>query len=278
MNKGLYFYCVREKASSDFSGEGVDGEQVQTRSYRDLEAVVGEVPLAKFGSEEIQNKAEEDLPWIKEKAQTHERVIEEAMGLQSRPFPQTDDPLENKGLRAVIPMKFGIIFENKDSLEDTLEEHYSQFERDLERLKGKQEWSVKVYLDNETFQQQVKKDNPAVEEKQQEIAEQSEGRAYFSQKEVDEVVSEQADKIKEDYIESFFEDLKKHAQAGTKGEDLEKELTGKSLPMVLNMIFLVPEQELENFTNKVEQLNKEFKSKGFKFEYSGPWPPYNFIV
>lgn len=181
------------------------------------------------------------------------------------------------GVLSIIPMKFGTIFKTKEKLEETLKKHYRQFRESLERLKGKQEWAVKVYLNRKAFEEEVKKVSKVVQEKEKEIAQLPEGIAYFMQKQIDEAVSKEADKAIENYTEIFFETLKKYAEAETKGKILEKELTGKSLSMVLNAIFLVSEEKLEDFIKEIDKLNKDYKPKGFNFEYAGPWPPYNFI-
>lgn len=288
MDKGFYLYCIRPRtrtssvrgrarSESKFSVEGIDGGEIFATPYQDLEAIVSEVSLEEFGSEEIQKKAQENLGWIKEKAFLHEKVIEEAMELKNPPFLWGKDPLKNKGLKAIIPMKFGTIFKTKENLEETFKKHYNQFKESLESLKRKQEWSVKIYLNRKVFEEEIKKVSEVVQEKEKEIAQLPEGMAYFMQKQIDDAVSKEADRALENYTENFFETLKKYAKAGSKGKILEKELTGRSLPMALNIIFLVSEEKLEDFIKEINKLNQEYKSKGFNFEYSGPWPPYNFI-
>ena len=262
--KGLYLYCIRGKSDSKFSTEGIDGGEVFAIPYQDLEAIVSEVSLEEFGSEEIQRKAHEDLKWIKEKAQLHEQAVEEAMKKRDE-------------ILSIIPMKFGTIFKTKEKLVQTLKKYYSKFKKTLESLAGKQEWSVKAYLNRKVFEEEVKKVSKVVQEKEKEIAQLPEGIAYFMQKQIDEATSKEADRALQNYTEIFFETLEKYAEAGTKGKILEKELTGKSLPMVSNVIFLVSEERLEGFIKEIDKLNRDYKPKGFNFEYAGPWPPYNFI-
>jgi len=264
MDKGFYLYCIREKGNSEFSTEGIGGGKIFATPYQDLEAIVSEVSLEEFGSEEIQRKAQEDLKWIKEKAQLHEQAVEEAMK-------NSDEIL------SIIPMKFGTIFKTKENLEETLKKYYNQFKESLERLKGKQEWSVKAYLNRKAFDEEVKKVSSVIQEKEKEISTMPEGMAYFMQKQIDDVVSKEAKNALQKYGETFFETLKQHVSAGTKGKILEKEITGKTLPMALNMIFLVSEEKLEDFIKEINKLKEEYKAKGFNFEYSGPWPPYNFV-
>ncbi|MBU4370216.1 GvpL/GvpF family gas vesicle protein [Patescibacteria group bacterium] len=261
---GLYLYCVKEKNNSEFSEKGINGGKIFVVPYKGLEAIVSQVDLKEFSSNEIQRKAD-NLGWIKEKAQLHEQIIEEAMG-------------KEKGkIIPVIPMKFGTIFKSKEKLEETLKKYYSKFKKTLENLAGKQEWGVKIYLNRKIFEKEVKKVSHEIQKKEEEMISMPEGVAYFMQKQIDDAVKKEADKTFQNYIENFFNNLKEFSAAGTKGKILEKELTGKSLPMTMNAIFLVSEKKLKGFIKEINNLNKEFKSKGFTFEYSGPWPPYNFV-
>ena len=277
---GFYLYCIRNKNGPKISGWGINGdERVYVVPYREIEAVVSEVDLEEFSSEEIQRKAQEDLNWIKEKAQIHEKVIEKAMGLNAdlRGLYADRRGKNPRGITAVIPMKFGTIFKTRKKLEGAIKKHYFTFKKGLENLTGKQEWSVKVYLNRKILEEEVKKNSSAVREKEKEVASMPEGMAYFMQKQVDEVVSKETDKIFRDYGEKIFKTLRRRAESGLRGKILEKEFTGKSLPMFLSAIFLVSEEKLEDFVKEINKLNKEYKNKGFVFEYSGPWPPYNFI-
>lgn len=266
MNKGLYLYCIRNiTKNEEWEIKGIDAKSnVFSFPYQNIEAIVSKIDLKEFGTKEVQRRAQEDLKWIKEKAQIHEKIIEKAM--------KKDDKV-----LGIIPMKFGTIFKSKEKLEETLKKYYSKFKKTLENLAGKQEWGVKIYLNRKIFEKEVKKVSHEIQKKEEEMISMPEGVAYFMQKQIDDAVKKEADKTFQNYIENFFNNLKEFSAAGTKGKILEKELTGKSLPMTMNAIFLVSEKKLKGFIKEINNLNKEFKSKGFTFEYSGPWPPYNFV-
>ncbi len=264
--EGLYLYCIREKTDTHcFSTRGVDGRgEVFVIPFRELEAVVSEVSLEEFTSEEIQKKAREDLNWIKEKALAHEKVIEEAM--------RKDDKL-----LSLIPMRFGTIFKEREKLEETLNRDYSKIREVLDRIRGKQEWSVKVYLKNrEKFEQVIKEKNETIKEKEKEIASLPEGMAFFMEEELKEVISRELEKELNNIVEVLFEGLKKQAVDATKCKILEKELTGRREPMVLNAAYLISEGKIEDFKKAAEALNQQIQANGFCLEYSGPWPAYNF--
>ena len=265
--EGLYLYCIGEKIGIPcFSTRGIDGKgEVFTLTYRELEAVVSKVSLEEFASGEIQKKAKEDLNWIKEKAVTHEKVIEEAM--------RKDDKV-----LSLVPMRFGTIFKEKERLEETLNKDYPRIREVLDRIRGKQEWSVKIYLkDKKTFEQTIKEKNEAVIEKEKEIASLPEGMAFFMEEELKEVIAKEVEKGSNNIVEVLFESLRKQAVAAIKIKILGKELTGRREPMILNAAYLISEEKIENFKEETEGLNQEIQTKGFYLEYSGPWPPYNFV-
>ena len=266
--KGLYLYCIREKTDTPFSSssKGIDGKYgVTIFSYQDLEAVVSKVSVEEFASEEIQKKAQEDLRWIKEKAVAHEKVVEEAM--------RKNDKVLN-----LVPMRFGTIFKDTASLEEALKKDYSKIKKTLDRIRGRQEWSVKIYLkDRGKLEQVIKEKNKAIKEKEKEIASLPEGMAFFMEEELKEVISRELEKELNNIVEVLFEGLKKQAVDATKCKILQKELTGRREPMVLNAAYLVPEEKIEDFKEKTEGSNQEIQAKGFYIEYSGPLPAYNFV-
>jgi hypothetical protein len=266
--QGLYFYCLREKTENSprISTKGIDGTgDVFTIAHRELEAVVSKISLEEFGSGEIQKRAQEDLGWIKEKALAHEKVIEEVM--------------RNKdNVLSVIPMRFGTIFKEEGSLRETLSKDYSKIKEVLERIHGKQEWSVKAYLkDKRKFEQVIKEKNEVIKEKEKEIASLPEGMAFFMEEELKEVISKETDRELKNIVDVLFESLKKLAVNAVKNKILAKELTGKQESMVLNAGYLISEEKIEDFKKAVETLNQEIKANGFCLEYSGPWPAYNFV-
>lgn len=265
--KGLYLYCIRKITDTpSFSVKGIDGKgDVFVIPFRELEGVVSKVSLEEFASEEIQKKAQEDLNWIKEKTIIHEKVIEEKMQ-------------RNEEILSVIPMKFGTIFKNKENLEKTLNEHYGQFKTTLEKLEGKQEWSIKLYLtDRKKIEREIKSKSPIIKEKEKEIADLPEGVGYFMEGELKKLISRDIDKKLKKTQKTLFKGFKLYAEESRMGKILGKELTGRLEQMVLNASYLIKKEKVEDFKKEAEMINQKIKTRGLSLEYSGPWPPYNFV-
>ena len=257
--KGFYLYCIRKKGNGKFSVKGIGGGEVFSIPYRSLEAIVSEVDLDEFDSEEIQKKAQEDLKWIGEKAQEHEKVIEGAMATGP-----------------VIPMQFGVIFKTKEKLEETLSKKFDQFKQSLEKLAGKQEWSVKVFLKKNIFREAIENQNEAVLAKKKEIEAMTKGMAFFAQKQIDKVVEEEKDKELDRITEDIYENLGQLSFSKNRAKILEKDFTGRVEEMILNSFYLIEESKLSQFQKMVEDFKEKYNSRGVVIEMAGPWPYYHF--
>lgn len=47
--------------------------------------------------------------------------------------------------------------------------------------------------------------------------------------------------------------------------------------MVLNVSYLIKKEKIEDFRVEAERINPQIRANGLGLEYSGPWPPYNFV-
>ena len=265
--KGFYLYGICpfvkiKKLPDKDASEGIGGGKVFRIPYQDIEAIVSGVSLKEFGSEEIQRKAAEDLEWIKDKALMHEKVIETVMN--------------SCGL--IIPMKFGTIFKERESLAGSLKKDYLKFKGLLGSLQGKEERSIKIYCQSKLFEDEIKKSSSIIQNKLEEIKSLPAGRQYFLEDEVNEMAKKEArNSINNNYIPLFLEKLKGLAEELKENKILGKELTQRRDPMVFNGTFLVKKEKVDKFQGEIQKLQAEYGKIGFAFESSGPWPPYNFV-
>ncbi|MFA5805909.1 MAG: GvpL/GvpF family gas vesicle protein [Melioribacteraceae bacterium] len=263
---GLYLYCIRgENDSSSFSLKGIDNmNEVYVIPYKELEAIVSRISLDEFDSEEIKRKAQENLDWIKEKIVIHEKVVEEAMK-------------RNGKVMSVIPMKFGTIFAGEKRLIETLDKQCEQFKTALNKLEGKEEWGVKMYLTGKgQIEETIKTESEIIKEIERKIAGLPEGIAYFHESELKEAISNEVVKKINYTKKNIYKELKLNAEDAIECKILEKEITGRLESMILNASYLIKKEMVEEFIQSAERKNKELNPQGFSLEYSGPWPPYYF--
>jgi hypothetical protein len=264
--KGFYLYAIRPASHATTFPEikGIDGKSgVFTVFVGDkIWAIVSHVPLKEFGAEEIAHKAQNDLQWIKEKSLIHNRVIMES----------------SKGADgAIVPMKFGLIFKDKEGLVKAVRKDSKKFLGLFEKLKGKEEWSAKVFVGNaELLDESIIANEPALQARKKEIDSLPAGLAYFKEKELRGEMEKRKKDDSSRQSREVYEIFRKFVDEVKFGKILGKEFTARTEPMILNIIFLINKKKINNFFKEAEKVRSMLERKGLIIEIAGPWPPYNF--
>ena len=254
----IYVYCVATGKPDFDHGPGRDIQGLFVIADKGLFAIARKVLEDEFGEGNIEKNIA-DLEWVRAKVMEHEEVVEHVM----------------KG-NVLMPLRFGTIFESDDSLKRMLREKHELFSTTIEGLKEREEWGVKVYVDASKVKSTVETEDCEIAELNREIGESSAGKAYLLRKK------------REDLLRSATES--RVFQCGDicfflLSEESEKAKLNGLLPMnkfrtdsdmVLNAVFLVRKEEIQEFIGTVDYLQNRYGAGGFSFDCTGPWPPYNF--
>ncbi|MCZ9345759.1 GvpL/GvpF family gas vesicle protein, partial [Streptomyces sp. TRM76130] len=108
---------------------GVAGDPPRTLRHHGLVAVVSHVPEADFTEESLKAHLE-DLDWLTATARAHHQVID-ALTVVTTP----------------LPLRLATVFRDDSGVRVMMEEREQTFLRTLERLDGRVEWGVKVYVE-----------------------------------------------------------------------------------------------------------------------------------
>jgi len=150
-----------------------------------------------------------------------------------------------------------------------------KFKKILKSLDGKEEWSVKIYVNEKKLKDEIKNRNKTLKKELKNAKKLPKGADYFKELEVEEKVNRILLKEIEKYSKSFFKALKSLAESARENKILSKEFVGKDDSMILNSAYLVKKDNIKRFKKKLKEL--ESSNESFIFECTGPWPPYNFV-
>jgi len=258
---GLYAYCI-VNARPKISQMGIDGEnKVYAISYKDISALVSKVALSDFEIEEKKARGEEGMEWIKKMALAHEVIVETLM--------KTCQPL--------LPMKFCTILKGSKQVEGVLKNKYLDFKLNLERLKGKEEWGIKMYCDVKKFKEAGLPSDLSTEASAEVEALAKEGAAYLLRKKREDEATQAADQKMMDYAKEVHERVKNYALRTILNAPLPKKVTERKEEMILNGAYLISKEKVPQFEKEAEGLQNKYGKIGFEITCIGPWPPYNFL-
>ena len=249
--EGRYFYCiVNSGKEKDFGQVGVEDSSVYVVAFNDIGAVVHSCEAKPYRTE-AKEKARE---WIL----AHQYVID----------------LAAEEFDTVIPLTFDTIFKgNNETLKMWLSKEYDQLKALSAKLKGKAEYGVQVFIENEFVNRNVK-DIQDVQNLEERLKNASSGVAYLLNKNLEKrrqierhlVIDKYANELCAK-IEKLVDDLK----IGSINKEVPEEWKGKQ--MILNIACLAHKDKIENLGTLLGQLKKE----GFAVRFTGPWPPYSFV-
>jgi len=242
--EGKYVYCIIEGGEKQNFGKiGIDGTTVYTIPCNDVSAVVSDTPLREYEPSEAN-------------ALAHEKVVEHVLQKHT-----------------VLPLGFNNIFINENRVKWLLTKFYRTFRIYLKKLEGKVEMGVKVFYDLETAKRDIENTNDEIKELKEALASKHLKKDRFSREKLVTAVTrkfvEEVSKKAYEYGVRIYEVLGKVAVDSR----LMKRISDD---MIMNGTFLVNRDKMREFEKTLETLRREHENHGLRFQYSGPWPPYNF--
>ncbi|QNP74381.1 GvpL/GvpF family gas vesicle protein [Streptomyces roseirectus] len=237
---------------------GVVGEPPARLAHGSLVAVVSRVPEGDFAEEPLRRHLE-DLDWLTATARAHERVVD-ALTAVTTP----------------LPLRLATVFRDDSGVRVMLEEGEARFRAALERIAGRVEWGVKVYV--------TPQDAPRAAQAQAQAGAPASGRDYLRRRRQESRSQEEAWQRAERFSERLHDALREHADAVRLRPPQNSPISpdGQHAGQnVFNAAFLVRRELSEGFVETVDATKDEATQDGdpgIRVELTGPWAAYSFVA
>jgi hypothetical protein len=245
MTEGIYVYCIIESQEPRTFGKvgiGGRGDDVYTVHHKELAAVVSRTPLMVYDP-------------TRENALTHEHVNEIVM-------------IDN-GFTPV-PMSFGTLFKTEGDIVEFLKDTYDALRDVLKKMKDKLEFGLKVNWDRESVLADVENEYEEIRRLKAQIEGDQASSTYFARMQLGRLVEQALAQKSESFVREIYDELRDAAIASRANKVIGDR-------MIMNGAFLVERDKSEMFDKKVQEIGRRYEGK-LKFNYTGPWPPYNFVT
>ena len=249
----IYVYAItRQPVTPDC--EAVD----QTRHFGaatagDLSAVYTPVAAEEFSQEVIDRRAG-DLEWLGAIGYRHQDVIANLMKAT-----------------AVIPLRAFTLFSSDEALRAYLTENAATLRNVLDRLDGKQEWTLKVEFEPERWSQSLTKRVDSLRDLEQQIQAASAGKAFLLRKKLDDEKKRASHAAEQSVVTEIEKAVLDKLRCETVAETRERrEGAFPQINVLLNRDEEALLQELHT------DLMNRYEAEGVSLALTGPWPPYTF--
>ena len=171
----------------------------------------------------------------------------------------------------VIPLRAFTLFANQSSLRNHLEKEREHFLRILDRIDGKQEWTLRIEFRPEQWNEALVSRFDSLQKLADDIKQAAEGKAYLLRKKLDDEkkrVSRDAEmQVVGEVEKAVMEKLKCDTVAESR---LQR---GGAFPQINVLINRDEEARLQELS---EELTRRYEPEGVTLALTGPWPPYSF--
>lgn len=255
MSDLTYLYCVvqREKppplARAPIGLPGT-GKPRAIDAGGGLWLVAADAPAAEYDAQAIE-RGLQDLAWVSAHAVPHEAVVEFAGRAGT-----------------VLPMKLFTLFHSDDRALEHVAHQRKRVDRLLERLAGREEWGVRMLLDEpravERLAKSARKESKGAS-----------GTEFLLRKKKQRDLSRDVLERGAERATALFDELSRRADdsrrrappAGAAGRRV-----------LLDAAFLVRRGRVKPFQAAVRKVAARLQRDGYDLTLTGPWPPYNFVA
>ncbi|HEX7150820.1 MAG TPA: GvpL/GvpF family gas vesicle protein [Thermoanaerobaculia bacterium] len=249
----LYVYAVTAAAVMP-EVEGVD----RTTRFGSVEAagvaaVFSSVSEEEF-SQDVIDRRSGDLEWLGAIGYRHQDVVAALMK-------QTN----------LVPLRAFTLFSSEEALRRYLTENAELLRRILERLDGRQEWTLRIEFEPQRWSEALVGRVESLRTLQNEIAAASAGKAFLLRKKLDDEKKRASRDAEQQVVAEVERRIMEKLAAETVAESRERR--DGAFPQINVLIQRDEESRLQELR---EELGRAYDSEGITLALSGPWPPYTF--
>ena len=249
----LYVYAItRDPVTPEC--EAVDGSRrFGTTTMDELCAVFTPVDSDAFSQEVIDSRAG-DLEWLGSIGYRHQQVMNELMKRT-----------------ALVPLRAFSLFSSEEAVRAYLHENGPLLSKTLERLAGKQEWTLRIELEPEKWSESLTARVESLRELQSEIADAAPGRAFLLKKKLEEAKKKASQNAEDDLVGEIERVVIEKVGADTIAESRQRR--AGAFPQINVLINRDEETVLQALR---DDLAGRYAPEGVTLALTGPWPPYTF--
>jgi hypothetical protein len=242
---------------------GLDDSDVVLESTDRVAALVSVLDAGRYDASSIEKNGG-DLEWLSPRAVAHDLVLTRASDAASG---------------AVIPLPMFSLFSSRDAVRAMLDERSATLTSTLRRVEAGREFALRVYRVDSELLEAMTTLSPRLGELAREALAASAGQRYLLERKLAGEKKSELRTVSQRIVEEIVTELSaaalRHARSPIpRGSDSDTAANGT---MVLNAAFLVAPAALVDFQKMLTTLVERYGHQGFRFDFTGPWPPYHFV-
>jgi hypothetical protein len=256
-----YVYgVVPSGANIAYAPDGLDDTRLELCTEGNLAAVVSRLDGGRYAPGEIE-RGTGDVEWLAPRAVAHDRVL---------------TWMSDHG--PVVPLPIFSMFSGAPAVREMLSERRSELEAALQRVAGGREYALRVYRIDSELSAIAGELSPRLAELQSAAAAASPGQRYLLERKLDGERKSELQVIGARITHEILNTLRPFALDTADTRITQRTARpGAEGMLILEAAFLVSPEVLNQFQGALTDLVRQHGARGFRFDFTGPWPPYHFV-
>lgn len=256
----LYAYAVTPSTlASAGAPAGIDDAAVNLVPEGDVAALVSSVEAKAYAPERVERLTEE-VGWVAPRATAHDTVVTWA---------------GDRG--PVVPLPIFTLFHDESRVRQMLRERGRELKATLQRVGAGEEYGLRIFRLEDVLARHVSSLSSRVEALERQAREANPGQRYLLERKLETERRGEMRRIAGEAANQSFDALAPLALESVREPLPTKGRDDSAGVAVLNAFFLVKRGALAPFQQALTAIVREHEPHGFKFDFTGPWPPYHFV-
>jgi hypothetical protein len=255
-----YVYgVVASSVETATAPKGIDGGAVTLIPNGEVSALATSVGADDYAPDRVEALTA-DVDWVAARAIAHDRVLTWA---------SDNGP--------VIPFPMWTLFRDAKAVKATLAKRMMELQQTFARIGSGKEFIIRVYVQPGVFKAHVSEHNAEIAKLETDAAKASPGQKYLLERKVDNLRRDAGRDLTARIATEIHDALREAAVEGLREPPVNSGAAREQGRAILNASFLVAPARVVDFQRALTEMVNKYEPSGFKFDFTGPWPPYHFV-
>jgi len=238
---------------------GIDGGKVSLIPNGDVSALATSVGADDYSPERVESLTA-DVDWVSQRAMAHDRVLTWA----------SDNA-------PVIPFPMWTLFRDSKAVEAMLAKRNGELQRTFQRIADGREFIVRVYVQPGVLKDHIAGQTGELGALEAEAARATPGQKYLLQRKIESLRKDAGRDVAAKAAAEIHDALKSESMETVREQPVNSGAPREQGRAILNASFLVKPGRVVHFQEVLTEMVRKYEPSGFRFDFTGPWPPYHFV-
>jgi hypothetical protein len=239
--------------------KGIEGGAVSLIPNGDVAALTTSVSGEDYAPDKVEALTA-DVDWVSDRAIAHDRVLTWA-----------------SDAGAVIPFPMWTLFSDAKAVSSMLSNRMNELRRTFERIRDGREFIVRVYVQAGVLKGHLGQHSAELTSLEAQAAKATPGQKYLLERKIENLRKDAGRDLTGKVADEIFDALSGASMETVREPPVNSGAAREQGRAVLNTSFLVAPARVVDFQRQLTAMVNKYEPSGFKFDFTGPWPPYHFV-